>query len=203
MNSGSQSGTRVYRQGARAVAAEATVQRVIDALIECNRDRGFDEITLAEIAERAGVTKQTIIRRFRNKEGLLAAFSKVVPGQIRKTREVPPGDVPGAVERVFEVYEAMGDAVIRNLAHESRFAALRALIERGRSEHREITAAIFAPFLNHLRKPQRQRAVDALVIATDVYTWKLLRRDMKRSRPEAMSVMEALVRGVLAQLGPT
>ena len=48
-------------------------------------------------------------------------------------------------------------------------------------------------------KPQQRRAVDALVIATDVYTWKLLRRDMRRSRPEAIVVMTALVRGVLSQ----
>ena len=62
-----------------------------------------------------------------------------------------------------------------------------------------ITAETFAPLLQHLRKPQRQRAVDALVIATDVYTWKLLRRDMQRSRAEAMVVMSGLVRAVLAQ----
>ncbi|MEJ1965465.1 MAG: helix-turn-helix domain-containing protein [Gammaproteobacteria bacterium] len=201
MNKGARAGTRVYRQRARADAAEATVQRIIDALIECNRDRGFDDITLDEIAQRAGVTRQTVIRRFKNKEGLLDAFVKVVPGQIRAQREVAPGDVRGSVERVFGVYEAMGDAVIRNLGEESRFAALRALIERGRREHREITAAIFAPFLERLSKPQQQRAVDALVIATDVYTWKLVRRDMRRSRTEAMAVMESLVRGVLAQLG--
>lgn len=190
---------RTYRQGARAAAAEATGRRIIDALMECNRDRWFDDITLEEIAQRAGVTKQTVIRRFRSKEGLLAEFVKVIPGQIRTQRSIVPGDIDAAIERVFDLYEEAGDAVMRNLAQESRFAMLRSLIEHGKREHREITAVNFAPFLAHLPKPQQRRAVDALVIATDVYTWKLLRRDMRRSRPEAIVVMTALVRGVLSQ----
>ncbi|HEV7714252.1 MAG TPA: TetR/AcrR family transcriptional regulator [Steroidobacteraceae bacterium] len=192
-------GTRVYRQQARAAAAEDTSRRIIGALMECNSERWFDDITLDEVAQRAGVTKQTVIRRFKSKEGLLAALIKVIPSQIRTQREVAPGDVDAAIERVFDLYEGLGDAVIRNLAQESRFAALRSLIELGRREHRMITANNFAPHLSHLRKQQQQRAIDALVIATDVYTWKLLRRDMRRTRPEATVVMAGLVRGVLTQ----
>lgn len=199
MNKRTGGGKRIYRQGARAAAAEATGRRIIDALVECNRDRWFDDITLEEIAQRAGVTKQTVIRRFKSKEGLLAEFVKVIPAEIRTQREVAAGDIDAAIEHVFDVYEGVGDSVMRNLAQESRFETLRALIERGKREHREITAATFAPFLAHLPKPQQRRAIDALVIATDVYTWKLLRRDMRRSRPEAVIVMTALVRGVLSQ----
>lgn len=43
----------------------------------------------------------------------------------------------------------------------------------------------------------RQRAIRALHAATDVYTWKLLRRDLGLSRTETEKTMADLVVGVL------
>ncbi len=43
----------------------------------------------------------------------------------------------------------------------------------------------------------RARAVNALHAATDVYTWKLLRRDLRLERGETERTMADLVRGVL------
>ena len=43
----------------------------------------------------------------------------------------------------------------------------------------------------------RKRAVHALHAATDVYTWKLLRRDLGLSRTETEKTMADLVVGVL------
>jgi hypothetical protein len=43
----------------------------------------------------------------------------------------------------------------------------------------------------------RRRAINALHAATDVYTWKLLRRDLHLNREEATRTMIPLVRGVL------
>ena len=43
----------------------------------------------------------------------------------------------------------------------------------------------------------RRRAVHALHAATDVYTWKLLRRDLRLSRTETERIIVDLVVGVL------
>jgi hypothetical protein len=43
----------------------------------------------------------------------------------------------------------------------------------------------------------RRRAVHALHAATDVYTWKLFRRDLRLSRAETEKLMADLVVGVL------
>jgi hypothetical protein len=40
--------------------------------------------------------------------------------------------------------------------------------------------------------------LDALVIATDVYAWKLLRRDMGRSRDATAATIESMIRALLA-----
>src|SRR5215207_7199490 len=79
---------RVYRQSARALAAEATGERILDAFDSQFRKRWFDEIRLEGVAREAGVTIQTVIRRFGAKEGLLDAMHQRLGGEIRQRREV-------------------------------------------------------------------------------------------------------------------
>ena len=42
--------------------------------------------------------------------------------------------------------------------------------------------------------------LDMLVAATDVYLWKLVRRDMRRSRDETLLILRRLVDAALAQV---
>ena len=56
--------TRSYHQGARAESAEATGRRIIEAFLARLMDHWFDEITLDRVAEDAGVTVQTVVRRW-------------------------------------------------------------------------------------------------------------------------------------------
>ena len=128
---------------------------------------------------------------------MVAGFFKYIAPQIRDQRTAEPGDIDGAIDRVLALYERIGDSVIRNLAQEPRHDALKPLIDGGRRAHRTITAETFAPLLERLNSKDRRRAIDALVIATDIYTWKLLRRDMGRSLNETKAVMRDLVDGVL------
>jgi AcrR family transcriptional regulator len=188
---------RPYRQTARAEATEATARRIVEAFGDCVRDRWFDDVTLEEVAARAGVTVRTVVRRFGGKAGLVAGFLQYVAPQIRAQRTAAPGDVEGAIDRVVALYEEIGDSVVRNLSQESRQPALKTLLEFGRREHRKITAETFAPWLDRLPSKERKRALDALVIATDVYTWKLLRRDMGRSAKNTKSATLSLVQAIL------
>ena len=47
--------TRPYRQGRRAEAAEARTEAIREAALDAFMAKPFDQITLAEVAERAGV----------------------------------------------------------------------------------------------------------------------------------------------------
>jgi AcrR family transcriptional regulator len=188
---------RPYRQTARAEAAEATARRIAKAFGDLIHERWFEDVTLDEVARRADVTVRTIIRRFGSKEGLLGGYIDHIGPEIAQNRTAPPGDVERAVARVIDLYEKMGDGVIRNLAQELRYAALRPPIERGRKEHRKITEASYSGWLEDLSEKERRRTLDALVVATDIYTWKLVRRDMGRSRTETEAVMLGLVNSIL------
>ena len=193
---------RPYRQKARAEAAEETARRIAQAFGDLNNEHWFEDITLEEVAARAGVTVRTIIRRFGSKEGLLNGYIDYVAPEIIEMLTTPPGDVAGDIKRVIDLYESIGDGVIRNLAQELRFPALRPALERGRKEHRRNTEATYAPWLDTLNAKERRRVLDALVVARDIYTWKLVRRDMGHSRAETEAVMLGLVTAILDQSLP-
>ena len=58
--------------GARAQAVDATRRRIVDALIALAGERPFAEVTLDAVAERAGVSVQTVLRQFGSRDGLFA-----------------------------------------------------------------------------------------------------------------------------------
>src|SRR3954470_13205998 len=113
---------RSYNQSARAQSTEATGQRILDAFLTRLMQQWFDEITLDRVAEDAGVTVQTVVRRFGGKEGLLASSVKTLSAQIDARRATPRDgdDVGRAVDNLVGDYERTGDALIRLLALEPR-----------------------------------------------------------------------------------
>ena len=54
---------RSYRMGARADAAEATARRVLEVAVRLFTDSPYDQVSLERVAEEAGVTKRTVLRR--------------------------------------------------------------------------------------------------------------------------------------------
>src|SRR4051812_39427567 len=132
--------TRRYTQDARARSAEDTARRIVEAFLARLMDQWFDEITLDRIAEDAGVTVQTVVRRFGGKEGLLARSVGTLSAQINAQRATPPDDIRGAVRNLVADYERTGDAVIRLLALEPRPPAIKETLEFGRGEHRRWVA---------------------------------------------------------------
>jgi AcrR family transcriptional regulator len=172
----------------RAAAAEATGERILAAASEAFLGQWYDDVTIASVAKSAGVSGQTVLNHFQNKETLFKAVHERLGGEIVERRYRPqPGDVRGAVEVLVEDYEANGDAVIRFLALEEKVASLGPALAIGRAGHREWVETMFgAPELT----PE-------LVVATDVYTWKLLRRDQGKSRDETVASILKIVEALL------
>jgi AcrR family transcriptional regulator len=191
------SAPRRYSQHARAQAAAATGRRIVEAFLARLMTQWFDEITLDRVAQDAGVTVQTVVRRFGGKEGLLARAAETLANWIRAQRAAPPGDLDRLLENLIGDYEKTGDPIIRLLALEPRHPSLKAVLDLGRRGHRKWAATAFAEPLNQLPASARRRALDALVISTDVYTWKLLRRDQARSLRETAATMKSLIQAAV------
>jgi AcrR family transcriptional regulator len=192
------SATRRYRMVARAEAAEATRLRILDVAQHLFAESLYDQVSLNAVAARAGVTVQTVIRRFSSKERLFAAVAQWKSQQIRSERDqAPQGDVAGAIRNFFDTYERWGDDILNLLAQEQRAEVIRRATETGRRYHHRSVEYVFLPLLRNVPVGQRQRRLAQLIAVTDLYTWKLLRRDRGLSRQEAELAVRELATGIL------
>ena len=64
---------RSYTLGRRAETATATRQRILDSTIELYREQGIAATTLKAVADRADVSRGTILHHFGSGDGLLGA----------------------------------------------------------------------------------------------------------------------------------
>ena len=188
--------TRLYRQSTRAEQAADTGRRIVAAFRRMISETGLEDVTLDAVAADAGVTVQTVIRRFGGKQGLIQATVETMDSEIISVRRSEPGDVAAGLKALLRDYETTGDLVVHLLAQERRQPALAAALAKGRAGHREWVEQLFGPLLP-APKPLRERTMAALVGATDVYMWQILRRDQRRSQKETERVMRLLVDGAI------
>jgi AcrR family transcriptional regulator len=185
---------RPYRMAARAEAAAETRKRILASAWRLFSDRPYEDVRVADVARDAGVTAQTVHSGFGTKDALfVAAWSSAVAPEGQRRLEARVGDVEGAVRILYDSYEAGGDAVLRLLAEEDRIPAVRQMTDSGRRWHRRWVERTFAPLLDGHSGARRQRRLAALVVATDLSTWKLLRRDMGLSRSTVERVVTEMV----------
>jgi AcrR family transcriptional regulator len=189
---------RPYRMVARAKATAATHERILDAAVEVFWELPTESLSLDEVARRAGVSVQTVIRRFGGRDGLVAATAEREVARLRGEREEAPiGDPAGAVPVLVDHYEALGDQVLKILAEEERVPGLREIADRGRALHREWCKRTFEPALSGCAALERKRRLAQLVAICDVYTWKLLRRDSRLSRRQTELALIELLEPIL------
>ena len=188
--------TRRYTMTTRAEAAERTRMRILDAAVSLADSKLLADILLDDIATEAGVSVQTVLRRFGNRAGLIEAARQHAQARVEEERRTPVGDVDAAVRTVVDHYEERGDGVVLMLAQERTDEAIRAITTGGRALHRTWVTDAFGPYLPEDQE-NREGLVDLLAVATDVYTWKQLRRDRGLSRTRTEARMNQLVRALL------
>jgi AcrR family transcriptional regulator len=181
---------------ARAEAAAATGERLLAAAWRHFATRPYEEVLLREIAAEAEVTAQTLHARFGSKEELfIAAYAWFGQQEMSDRPAAPTEDVPKTIALLFSRYEEHGQAILRMLSQEERIPTVRQMTDAGRAYHRHWAETTFAPLLRGLRGDKRERRLTAIVIATDLLAWKLLRVDMGVERGEAERVVREMVLG--------
>ncbi|ONI88887.1 hypothetical protein ALI22I_18175 [Saccharothrix sp. ALI-22-I] len=175
---------------ARAESAQHTKRRILEAAQGLLRERLSMDVRLEDVAERAGVAVQTVLRHFGTRELLLRDALAGEQARTTAQRAAAPGDIDASIAALVDHYEEVGDLVVRRLAEEDRDPELARRLTMGREEHRRWVHRQFGPQLD-------DRLVDALVVVCDVYAWKLLRRDLGRGRGDVETVMRRTVRSLL------
>jgi hypothetical protein len=94
---------------------------------------------------------------------------------------------------LYDSYERDGDAVLRLLAQEERIPAVREMADAGRRWHRAWVERTLGPWLEGKSDAARERRLVALVVATDLLVWKLLRREMELGRRTAERIVAEMV----------
>jgi AcrR family transcriptional regulator len=190
--------TRAYTMRVRAESTAKTRDRILDAVIALSEEKLSLEIVLDDVAERAGVSVQTLLRHFGSRQGLFEQAQARRLARVRAERATPVGDAAAALATIVAFYDRLGEWSLRLQAQEHSDELSRQTVDLGRRVHREWVEEVFAPQLAGRR--DREELVDLLVVATDVLTWKILRRDGGMNCSTTCKRMLRLVQAILPAL---
>jgi len=131
-------------------------ERLRTAALELFLEHGYDSVTVAQITERAGLTRRTFSRYFSDKRDVLFAGSERLPpaladALLRADRSLPP--FAALVRAITEVGE--------QLPGQAALAAQRRTIVQQSTELRERAGTKFAEATDALAEALRQRGTPA------------------------------------------
>ena len=133
-----------------------------------------------------------MLRHYGSRSGLIEETSSYAAARIEDERAAPVGDVEGALRVLLDHYEERGRSALLFLAQETDDPVMAGISARGKEMHRRWVRTAFAPWVD-----DDEVLLGLLVVATDVYAWKLLRLDRQLSRSLTEARMVRLVRAVL------
>jgi AcrR family transcriptional regulator len=182
----------------RAQRSAATAERIRDVGWAHFSTTSYDEVTLAEVAEAAGVSVPTVRSHFGRKEDLfLAGYVAWGTGAVRNREGARQADPGTAIRQLLKDYERQGEVSLHLLAEEDRFPAVKEMTDGGRAYHRWWLGEVFARHLAQLTAATRERRLAQLFIATDLTGWKLLRLDLGLSARRTEAAILESVRALL------
>lgn len=182
--------TRPYRQTARAEAAKDLRSRILEAFLAGLKKDWLDDITLDDVAAAARTTRQTVIRVFGGKDGLLKAAVDIWPAQVEAQVRPPEGKtIEDLAAAMVAMLEDLGEMYLRVLSLAPRYPDLRRFIDLGRARHRGWFTDALMPMLGGRDAADTGRIINECLIATDTYTWSLLRHSFGKSPQETEATM--------------
>ena len=180
-------------------------ERLVDAAFDLFDERGFEQTTADDIADRAGVGRTTLFRHYRSKEDvifpdhdrLIAAVQERLKTSSAETALVAVTD---AVRLVLLRYVEEGDRARRRYRLTSRVAALR---------DREIASVaryqrLFREFIADWMGPDPGAALRAELMAAAVVSAHnhVLRRWLRGDSADPVRELDAAMRQVIALFTP-
>jgi AcrR family transcriptional regulator len=171
--------SREYRMTARAEAAEQTGERILDAMLRRYATTPYDQLRLEDVAADAGVTPQTVFRRFGSKPGLLTAVVEREQAALARDRAAAMGGSPqDTVRSLVRFYERHGTLILKLYAESHQAPGVPELAARGRRYHVAWCREAFADALEAgLDATTRARRLAQVVAVCDAATWRVLRVD--------------------------
>ncbi|MGP3775682.1 TetR/AcrR family transcriptional regulator [Streptomyces sp. SDT5-1] len=122
-----------------------TAERLTQAALELYTEHGYDNVTVTQIAERAGITRRSYFRYFADKREVLFAGSERLPAAVRAAvLDADPAASPlsAALEALTQVGAALAEHIDRASERRAVIASSPELQERERTKLAAVTSAI-------------------------------------------------------------
>lgn len=198
---------RSYTKVARADAQKRTREALLDAAESAFFSGQWEQTSLTEMAAEAGVTKQTLLRHFGAKEGLLEQATRRGMQRVRDQRwSAPTRDVAGAVDNLLDHYEEIGERAMKIATGSGSGGggggggqAIDDVGRVARQVHYDWVDYAFASWLTRARGKTRARRRAALIALCDVHTWWVLSRDLGLARTEVRATLIQAIRSLLEE----
>jgi AcrR family transcriptional regulator len=189
---------RTYTLKRRAEQQSETRQRIVDAAVALHGEIGPARSSLSQVAERAGVQRNTLYAHFPDERSLLLACS----GQTMERDPLPSADglrgLPDGEARLRTGLAALYGWYARNAAIAGcvlRDAQVSPLVQEITAlRFGEPMAALESALARGLLAPQRA----LLRLALEFATWRSLAQD---SRLKPAAAVDAMVRAILGASG--
>ena len=191
---------RGYQMTARAASTARTAEAILAATMELFEDKPVADITLADIAAGAGVTVQTVLRRFGDKDGVFDAAIEQFTSEVFGQRGAAVGlGAREAITNLVDHYEQWGALMLKMLAEEPRTPGLRTTLDAGRAYHRTWCRDAFADALAGLPAGQRSRRLAQICCICDLRTWENLRLAAGLSRAQTELAVYEMLRPLITK----
>ena len=190
----------------RGIDSSATRQRVLDATEELIVAGGFAPATVADLADRAGVSRATVFSHFGSKFGILESLAVRCSGSpqmraIRAAVAIEDADVvlPAIVAASCEHWERQGHILLTLKAVAELEAEANALVDDQRRDQREGMERIVATLerSGRLGDLSRSQLAAALHLVTSVESFMELRRNAGLSLAATKRVLTAMAEGLV------
>ena len=196
------SARRPYRQVERAQAQQRTRESLLEVAGEEFFAGRWQSASLESLAAGAGVTKQTLLRHFGSKDGLLLQCLVHSASHVFEQRfAVEPGDPASAVDNLLDHYEEWGERSLRVGAWQGGPPVLAHFSALARKIHYDWVELAFGPWLDPLEGAPRERLRASLIAACDVQVWWILSHDLGLPRAQVRAVLLGLIEPQLSGAG--
>jgi AcrR family transcriptional regulator len=189
--------TRAYTKVARAAAEDRTRTALLDAAEQAFFAGPWEHVSLETIAAQAGVTKQTLLRHFGSKDGLLEKTYERAFDRVRAERlSAPTHDIEGAIDNLLDHYEQHGGRAMK-IGAVTGDGPMEQFGRQAREMHYAWIEHAFGAWLDRTGGRERRRLRAALIATCDVQAWWILAHDLGLPRRDVRATLILTIRRLL------
>ncbi|MCC5950803.1 MAG: TetR/AcrR family transcriptional regulator [Acidimicrobiia bacterium] len=191
---------RTYRSPLRDEQARRTRDLILDSLVDLVAAEGAAELSIRDLADRAGVSERTVYRHFPDRAALLDGLADHVAerlGWVLHNAEIETLDefvdaIPASFAS-FDEHEAHTRALVLLNLDPARVASLT-------RRNQEMLRQAVADELDHLDADEKAEAVAVLHLLASSRTWLRFREQDGLAPGQASRAAQRAARAVLADL---